>query len=149
MKITVTPGRKDRLLFALGQITTAKMIREDALTPDEILELVDLYPAWAVGEAVKVGDLRKYGHHLYECIQAHTIQSDWTPDITPALWKIKSAPGVIPLWTQPTGAHDAYSIGERVIWPEDGPIWESTIDANTTEPGTLIEHGYWIQINGG
>jgi len=34
------------------------------------------------------GDQRYYGDTLYECRQAHTTQSDWTPDITPALWLV-------------------------------------------------------------
>ena len=64
-----------------------------------------------------------------------------------ALWVIKSAPGIIPVWVQPTGAHDAYAIGDKVQWPEGGSVWESTIAANTTEPGTLLEHGYWILVD--
>lgn len=90
--------------------------------------------------------MRLYEDELYKCVQAHTTQSDWTPDITPALWAIKSAPGVIAVWVQPTGAHDAYAIGDKVQWPDGGNLWESTIAANTTEPGTLLEHGYWVLI---
>lgn len=38
-----------------------------------------------------------------------------------------------PTWVQPTGAHDAYNEGDRVMW--NGILWESTIDANVWEPG--------------
>lgn len=36
-------------------------------------------------------------------------------------------------WIQPTGAHDAYQIGDKVM--HDGHIWESTVDGNVWEPG--------------
>lgn len=48
----------------------------------------DLYPAWAAGITVAVGDRYRYGEKLYKVIQSHTTQSDWTPDITPALWNV-------------------------------------------------------------
>lgn len=83
---------------------------------------------------------------LYEVIQGHTTQSDWTPDIVPALFKEipKPAGGGYPEWVQPTGAHDAYALGARVT--HNGKNWESTIPANTTEPGTLLPWGYWKEI---
>lgn len=37
-------------------------------------------------------------------------------------------------WVQPTGAHDAYPLGYKVL--KDDSIWESLIPANTTVPGT-------------
>jgi hypothetical protein len=53
-------------------------------------------------------------------------------------------PVTYPAWIKPTGAHDAYQIGDRVTHVEKN--WESTINANTTEPGTLTEWGYWVEI---
>jgi len=133
-------------LETLGRITAGKMILADELTETEVKELSGLFQPWRSGEAVVTGDLRTHGDDLYECIQGHTTQADWAPSSTPALWKIRSAPGVIPVWVQPTGAHDAYAVGARVQWPEGGQVWESTIEANTTEPGTLTEFGYWVAV---
>lgn len=42
---------------------------------------------WIAGEQVSVGTRRTYGGVLYECLQAHVAQADWTPPVTPALWK--------------------------------------------------------------
>lgn len=42
---------------------------------------------WKPGEAVVVGDRRYYGGIWYTCLQAHTTQADWAPDLTPALWR--------------------------------------------------------------
>jgi hypothetical protein len=87
-----------------------------------------------------------YGGTLYECIQGHTTQADWTPDIVPALFSEIQPPGAsgYPDWVQPTGAQDAYAVGDRVV--HEGKVWESTIPANTTVPGQNLAHGYWIEI---
>lgn len=115
-----------------GQIATRDMIRTDALQAEEISGLVGLYPAWAAGVAYAVDDLIAYGGTLYQCIQAHTSQADWAPDIVPALWLSKTPAGVIPDWVQPTGAQDAYQTGDRVLY--NGQVYESLIDANVWSP---------------
>lgn len=41
----------------------------------------------------------------------------------------------IPVWVQPTGAHDAYQTGDKVHYPTiDGPVYESLIDGNVWSP---------------
>jgi predicted carbohydrate-binding protein with CBM5 and CBM33 domain len=42
--------------------------------------------AWAPNRSHAIGDLVTYQGRTYRCRQAHTTQSDWTPDIVPALW---------------------------------------------------------------
>ncbi|HEU4421430.1 MAG TPA: peroxidase family protein [Pilimelia sp.] len=42
--------------------------------------------AWAPGVAYKVGDEVTHKGATYRCRQAHTSQSDWEPQLTPALW---------------------------------------------------------------
>lgn len=55
---------------------------------------VELYPAWAEGieitqDMIDKGQNRyQFGGKLYKCIQAHTTQAEWTPDITPALFTV-------------------------------------------------------------
>ena len=39
----------------------------------------------------------------------------------------------IPVWVQPTGAHDAYQKGDQVS--HNGDTWTSTVAANVWEPG--------------
>lgn len=132
MRINVTPGQVTSVLESLGRIIAGKMILADELAEEEIKAIAGLFEPWKTGEDVEIGMLRKYNDELYKCVQAHTTQSDWTPDITPALWVIKSAPGVIPEWVQPAGAHDAYNIGDKVTY--NGHLWESSIDANVWSP---------------
>lgn len=105
------------------------------LTDTEALEAVELFPNWAVGTAYKVGIRVRYNGQLYRCEQAHTSQADWTPDATPALWTAVAEPGEIPVWVQPTGAQDAYRLGDKVHYPtRDDPVYVSTIDYNTYAP---------------
>jgi hypothetical protein len=133
-QITVTPKNVRTLLSKLGQITLPALIKADELTPEQIQAVADLFDPWRPNQAVSAGDMRRYQGNLYECLQAHTTQADWTPDATPALWLARSAPGVIPEWVQPTGAHDAYDLGDIVT--HNGKTWRSLIDANVWEPST-------------
>lgn len=92
----------------------------------------ELYPVWAVGIAVAKDSRYQYNGKLYKCVQAHTTQADWTPDVTPALWVIVSLEEW-PDWVQPTGAHDAYAKGDKVT--HNSKKWTSDVDANVWEPG--------------
>ncbi|MFD8478238.1 M28 family peptidase [Kitasatospora sp. NPDC059673] len=43
--------------------------------------------SWAAGVNYNVGDVVTYNGVGYRCLQAHTSQSTWTPDVVPALWQ--------------------------------------------------------------
>lgn len=103
-----------------------------SLTDEDALQAVELYPAWQTGTAYSVNDRIRHNSILYRCVQAHTSQADWTPDITPALWT-KVSIEEYPEWIQPTGAQDAYRIGDKVS--HKGKHWINTLDYNTYEPG--------------
>lgn len=105
------------------------------LTDTEALEAVELFPAWKADTAYSVGIRVRYDGQLYRCEQAHTSQADWTPDVTRNLWTPVAEPGEIPVWQQPTGAQDAYRIGDKVHFPTaDDPVYVSDIDYNTYAP---------------
>lgn len=120
----------------------------DLVTPlltDEQAETVpNAYPEWATGTTYKVGDRRRYDAKLYRCIQAHTSQDGWEPPNVPALWVRTSHDGEIPEWVQPTGAHDAYALGDKV--KHVGKVWESLVDANVWEPGTAGTETLWTEV---
>lgn len=103
-------------------------------TDEVALESIDLYPPWKEDLSVGVGERYRYWGQLYKVVQAHTTQADWTPDKTPALF-VKVSVEEWPEWVQPTGAHDAYSIGDKVV--HNGKHWESAYDSNTWEPGVF------------
>ena len=71
---------------AYAIIDAIKSLRE-TLTDEAALNYVVLYPDWAVGKELNVGDRVEYNDHLYKVITAHTTQESWTPDLTPALFE--------------------------------------------------------------
>lgn len=101
------------------------------MTDATALTAVELFPTWEAGKAYAVNDRVQYNGTLYKCIQAHTSQSDWMPSATPALWKTVSV-DEYPEWVQPTGAHDAYNIGDKVTY--NGQHYACTSDANVYAP---------------
>lgn len=102
------------------------------MTDEVALTAVELFPAWAVGKAYAVNDRARYNGKLYKCVQVHTAQTDWAPDVTPALWVAVSV-DEWPEWVQPTGAHDAYNRGDKVSY--NGKRYICTADANVYAPG--------------
>ena len=126
----MTPQEKARQLRPL-------IVKASASLPDEdAIEAVDLFKPWAAETAYAADERIRYGEKLYRCVQAHTSQSDWTPDATPALWTEVAKPGEIPIWKQPTGAQDAYAKGDKVRYPgASDPVYVSTVDNNVWQPG--------------
>ena len=110
------------------------LIEEAAVSlSDEVaLTGIELFPKWKNETAYSIGDRGRYEDVLYKCVQAHTSQTSWTPDVTPALWTRVSI-DEWPEWIQPTGAQDAYNTGDKVSHNEKHYI--STIDNNVWEPG--------------
>lgn len=68
--------------------TTKAGIQSMSLTSSETLRLKDMYPNWAAGIDVKVGNRYNYDDNLWEVVQAHTTQEGWEPGATTlSLWK--------------------------------------------------------------
>lgn len=120
--------------MAITHNELVEFLRKARATADDETALIgkNLYPVWSSGISVSVSDRYQCGDKLYRCVQAHTTQSDWTPDKTPALW-VEVSLNEFPDWKQPAGAHDAYAKGDKV--KHNGKKWESTSDANVWEPG--------------
>lgn len=104
----------------------------DILTDEQAEQVPQAFKEWEVGAEYKVGDRRRYADKLYRCVQAHTSQEGWEPPNVPALWTRTAPEGEIPDWVQPTGAQDAYNMGDKV--KHNGKTWESDVDANVWEP---------------
>lgn len=121
----MTRGRLQALIDALIKL-------RDAADDELALDSIGAYASWKTGVKYSEDDRREYGGKLYRCVQGHTSQSDYTPDITPALWTEISL-DEWPEWRQPEGSHNAYRFGAKVS--HNGLHWESALDYNTYEPG--------------
>lgn len=126
-------------LQAAEQLKKALQMYANTLTEEQAMEIATVYPAWEENHAYSVGDIISYGINsvgdpqLYKVVQAHTSQADWLPEATPALY---DAFGLdesgYPVWSQPSGAHDAYNTGDIVNY--NGTLYQSLIDGNTWSP---------------
>ena len=82
------------------------------LTDADAVSVADLFLPLAAGVDYSVGDRRRFRDALYKCAQAHTSQTGWEPDKAASLWAVAADPAEAwPVWSHPTGAHDAYSAG--------------------------------------
>ena len=100
------------------------------------------YKPYQVGKDYEENEKFTYKDKVYEVIQAHRSQTTWLPESTPNLYKeylnveIKnqdvSKTEVVAEFKQPTGAHDAYNEGNKVLFK--GKIYKSKINTNTFSP---------------
>ena len=67
-----------RLAVADGRVTDSELLRIQPALEGRL---------WQPGLDVKVGDVYTFGAFLWRCLQDHTTQGTWTPDLVPALWR--------------------------------------------------------------
>lgn len=98
---------------------------------EQAAESAVLFPLWAPGKNYTVGDRMRYGSKLYKVLQAHTSQSDWTPNTAVSLYAVITTGDEPGEWVQPDSTNP-YMKGDRVKF--EGKIYESLIDNNTWSP---------------
>ena len=100
---------------------------EGTLTEDQYTELRNLI---AEQNPVKTYDVEGELDKVWKELRRIAAIVDNIPEPTP-----EPEPSDIPVWVQPTGAHDAYQTGDRVHYPgENDPVYESLIDGNVWSP---------------
>lgn len=137
---------KDELIALRAMIEKAA----NSLDETDALSCTNLFPEWKPGKQYNGGEYFTHGVNgvgdpqLYRVNdgKAHTSQSDWLPG-TDATASLYTAIGLddngFPVWSAPTGAHDAYAAGDVVN--HEGVLYQSTIDGNCIVPGT--DDRYW------
>ena len=110
-----------------------------SLDEEKAMEVATVFDPWEIGKSYNMGDFLTYGVNgvgdpqLYKVVQAHTSQAEWRPDAVASLYvAIGLDEQGYPVWSQPTGAHDAYNTGDIVDY--NGTLYESLIDGNTNSP---------------
>ena len=124
---------------AAEQLRRAIQLFVQTLTDELALEVATVFPTWEVNRAYTVGNIISYGENstgdpqLYKVVQAHTSSAEWTPDATASLYDaIGLDDNGYPVWSRPSGAHDAYNTGDIVNY--NGTMYRSKIDGNTWSP---------------
>mgnify|MGYP003291347474 CR=1 FL=1 len=126
-------------LQVMEQFGKALQMFAQSLTDEQAMEIATVYPKYEVGRAYKTDELFTYGVNdvgdpqLYRVVQDHTSQEDWTPDTVSSLYTpIGLTDEGYPVWSQPTGSHDAYNTGDIVDY--NGTLYKSLIDGNVYSP---------------
>lgn len=122
------------------QLRKALQMFAQTLDDEKAMEVATVYDAYEVGKKYKEKELFTYGTNnvgdpqLYRTVSEHTSQEDWKPDITRSLYTpIGLNDNGYTIWSQPTGAHDAFNEGDIV--EHNGVLYISTMNGNVYEPG--------------
>lgn len=143
-------ARREALRSSQLGSAAAMYVKAVSLPRVQAISVCMLYDEWS-GKGVKYdkGDWLRYGDAFVYVEQTHTSQPDWTPDAAPSLYTLfKLAQDGIRIWEPPTHAENAFDAGERCHYPgADGEVWASTIDGNTTVPGS--DERWWVRADAG
>lgn len=137
-------------LQAADQMRRALQKFAQTLGAEEAMEIATVYDAWQPDTQYAAGVYLTYGTNavgdpqLYRVISAHKSQADWKPDVAASLYEpIGLDDSGYPVWSAPSGAHDAYNTGDIVN--HEGTLYKSTIDGNCIVPGS--DTRYWTVYN--
>lgn len=75
----MTRAQAERFRAAIDNVAQAA---DDSVA----LQAIELYPAWAAGQAYPSDYKVQYGGKLWRCLQAHTAQTGWEPENAASLW---------------------------------------------------------------
>ena len=129
----------DKKLQAAEQFRRALQMFAQTLSGEQAMEIATVYPKYEIGNQYKTGEFFVEGVNdvgdpqLYKVVQDHTSQADWKPSETPSLYEpIGLNKKGYPIWSQPSGSHDAYNKGDIVDY--NGTLYKSLIDGNAYSP---------------
>ena len=117
----------------VASLVFVSMAEKGEFDDSTLTEHTEQFPKWASSISYSANAIAQHGGKLYRCLQAHTSQEDWAPDVAASLWKEIGDPSVeYPAWSQPIGAVDAYQLGAKVSHNEKH--WTSSVANNVWEP---------------
>ena len=130
----ITVSAEEALPNALGLLLRLA-VADGRLTDEELLSIQPVLDgrAWRPGLAVQVGDVFSYNASLWRCLQAHTTQGDWPPDLVPALWRKVEviSEDAVRVWQ----AGVDYAVGDEVAYPDADGAFYACLQAHTSLAG--------------
>ena len=130
----IAPSAEETLSETLGLLMRAA-VADGKITDAELLRVAPALEGrlWQPGIVVSVGDVYSFGAFLWKCVQAHTTQGDWSPDLTPALWhKVEI---VSETETRVWASAVEYAVGDVVAYPNASGTKFSCLQAHTSLTG--------------
>lgn len=128
-----------------GAVMSLMIADAQTFSDEKALQYQNIYELWENNVLYHVDYKINYNNILYKCLQEHTSQENWTPDVAPSLWAkvLIPDPSVIPNWEQPLSTN-GYKKGDRV--KHKSKTWESLVDNNVWEPGTVGTENQWKEV---
>lgn len=107
-----------------------------SLPANDALSVVTLHPAWAVGMELAAGMRVRYADKLYEVLQAHTAQADWTPDVSASLFAVvnETHAGTA---NDPIPYEGNMALVNGLYYTQDGVVYKCTRDTVNPVYATL------------
>lgn len=120
------------------------------LSNNEALSVKEFYPVWSADSVpVEKGEKYQFSGHLYEVVQSHTTQSNWSPENQSSLWVevVEDHAGTLedpipyneelnPLW-------QGMILEEGKYYTQSGAVYKCTIDSGiklTQNLADLVGH---------
>ena len=101
------------------------------LSDEEKVEFISLFPPFQETHDYVEGDEFSYNGTIYRVLQDHR-SNHYRPNEAVSLYVDILNKLTIEEWKQPQGSHDAYMIGDKVLW--QGEVFRSIIDNNVWSP---------------
>ena len=156
----ITEDDKERIAANMQSMTAGtvngikavpSIIMRAGLYDEEALTYSELYPMFddLIGKTLEPDWIIRHEGGIYRVNQKTVASKNYIPGSqgTESIYKkITFDPETgYEDWQQPTGAHDAYSFGDRVM--HNGKIWESIFDgSNVWEPGAQGTEALWKDV---
>jgi hypothetical protein len=122
----------------LSSLLFVALAEKGGIDDASIMEYGVLFPTWDANWTGKAGTILRDEGKLYRSIHDVTnIAQNTKPSITPSMWtQIGDPSEEYPEWFPPKGAHDVYTIGDKVS--HNGKKWINELyEANSWEPGVF------------
>ena len=119
----------------ISTIVFVKLAEKGELDEAVITDHPKLFIEWDESWTGKAGTIVACEGGLYRSIHdVLTTAQNTKPSETPSMWtQIGNPQEEYPEWYQTIGAHDAYSLGDKVS--HNDKHWKSTVSNNVWEPG--------------
>lgn len=126
----------EELLTQVSLALSYVVQNQDMFSDAQALQVAAIYPEWHVDVDYRTKQVCRYNGELYRCAQNHKSSNEYNPTVASLWTKITLDPVTgYDVWQQPSGSHDAYNVGDRVLYPDSsGKVYESLINGNTWSP---------------
>lgn len=123
--------REQAAADALGLLLRTS-VAEGAVSDEELLRIAPALTdrEWRPELNVIEGDVYCCDGLLYRCVQAHTTQADWRPNLLLALWRRVQPKAAVMLWQENTD----YATGDVVGYPDEMVLY-TCVQGHTSQVG--------------